>query len=196
MKGKDYFNELAEQWDSLVTHDAEKIAAILDLVKIPAGGKVLDLGTGTGIMIPYLFNRTGPEGEITAVDEAEKMIAVAKRKFNYRNVRFLVGDVLEMALPATYFDCIMCYSMFPHFKEKQTAVIKLAAYLKKGGSFVVAHSQSREAINNLHKNAGGPVKEDSLPPLDTIRSYYRSAGLEVTEEIDNDRMFVVVGRKK
>ncbi|NLM46888.1 MAG: class I SAM-dependent methyltransferase [Firmicutes bacterium] len=195
MKDKDYFNEVAEQWDSLVTHDAGKIDAILDLVQIPAGGKVLDVGTGTGVMIPHLCSRIGPEGEITAVDEAVKMIAVAKRKYTYHNVRFIVGDVLEVPLPTAYFDCIMCYSMFPHFKNKKAAVTKLAAYLKKGGSFVVAHSQSREDINNLHQNKGGPVKKDRLPPPDVFRNYFGAAGLEMSVEIDNDQMFVVIGRK-
>ncbi|HHX73535.1 MAG TPA: class I SAM-dependent methyltransferase [Firmicutes bacterium] len=196
MRNRDYFNAMAEQWDSMVAHDAEKITAILALVKIPAGSRILDVGTGTGVMIPYLCGCAGPESEITAVDEAEKMIAVAKKKYSCcPNVRFIAGDVLKIPLPAAYFDCIMCYSMFPHFKDKQAAVKKLSTYLKKGGSFVIAHSQSREAINNLHQKAGRQVKDDRLPPLDIIRSYYHAAGLEITGQVDDDRMFVVIGRK-
>lgn len=195
MNNREFFNSMAKKWDSIVNHDERKINKILNMVQIKEGSKVLDVGTGTGVLIPFLYSYAGNTGKIIAVDEAEKMIDVAKKKYSYENVEFVAGDVLEIELPEDYFDYIMCYSMFPHFGDKKTAVEKLARYLKKTGKFVICHSQSREAINNLHKEVSEVVKNDRLPPVSVIRDYYKVAGIEVIAEIDNENMFVVIGRK-
>ena len=157
---------------------------------------MLDVGTGTGVMVPFLHSYTGDAGKIVAVDEAEKMIDVAKRKFSMENVEFVAGDVLKIKLPENYFDCIMCYSMFPHFEDKKAAVKQLARYLNRGGKFVICHSQSREAINNLHKEVSEAVKNDRLPSADEIKRYFNDVEIETTSVVDNEDMFVVIGLKK
>lgn len=195
LNNREFFNSMAETWDSTVKHDERKIRHILELVRIKAGSKVLDVGTGTGVMVSFLHSCVGDSGRIIAVDIAEKMIDMAKIKFSFENVEFIAGDVLEIELPENHFDCIMCYSMFPHFDDKKAAVEKLARYLKKGGKFVICHSQSREAINNLHKEVSEVVKNDRLPPADKIKEYYDNAAIETISVVDNEDMFVVIGRK-
>ncbi len=89
----------------------------------------------------------------------------------------------------------MCYSMFPHFEDKEAAIRILARYLKKDGRFVICHSQSREVINNLHNNEMGLVQSSVLQQAEQIARYYNQAGLETVTIIDNEDMFVVIGRK-
>ena len=131
MNNRDFFNSMADKWDSTVNHDEEKIKSILDIVGLNEGNVVLDVGTGTGIIIPFMHSCVGNRGRIIAVDIAEKMIEVARKKFTFENVEFNAADVLEMKLPENFFDCIMCYSMFPHFDDKKAAVEKLSRSLKK-----------------------------------------------------------------
>lgn len=195
MNNKEFFNSRAEKWDITVNHDEGKIRDILNMVELKEGCKVLDVGTGTGIMIPFLHSYTGDTGKIIAVDVAEKMIEIARKKFSFENVEFSVEDVLEIDFAADYFDCIMCYSMYPHFKDKRAAVKKLAKHLVKGGKFVICHSQSREAINNLHKEVSEVVKNDRLPPVDKINEYYKDAAIETISIVDNNDMYVVIGKK-
>ena len=195
MDNREFFNSMAEKWDSTVSHDEGKIRSILNMVELGEGSKVLDVGTGTGVMIPFLHFYTGNTGVIIAVDISEKMLEVARNKFCFENVEFISDDVLEMELPVDYFDCIMCYSMFPHFSDKKVAIEKLAKYLKKDGKFVICHSQSREAINNLHKEASETVKNDRLPTVEQIIEYYNNAEMETISVVDNEDMFVVIGRK-
>lgn len=195
LSNKDYFNSMAEKWDYTVKHDEGKIKNIMDIVQIKRGSRVLDVGTGTGVMIPILNSYVSNTGKIIAVDEAEKMIEIAKKKYNYKNVNFITGDVLKIKLPENYFDLINCYSMFPHFHDQKVAVKKLARYLKKDGKFVISHSQSREAINNLHKQVSDVIKNDSLPSMDKIKEYYNNAAIEMISKVDNEDMFVAVGVK-
>lgn len=195
MNNREFFNSMAEKWDNTVYHDAEKIKTIINKTGIRKEDIVLDVGTGTGVMIPFLLSGIGEEGKIIAVDIAEKMVEVAKRKYPFPNVEFITGDVFEIILPENYFDVIMCYSVFPHFQDKCRGIMSLSKYLNKKGKMVICHSQSRDAINKLHKNMDSVVAKDNLPPAETIRQYFILAGMSMIVEADNDEMFIVIGKK-
>lgn len=100
-----------------------------------------------------------------------------------------------MDLPNEYFDIIMCYSVFPHFEYNRTIAERLGKYLKPGAKIVICHSQSRDQINHMHKNNSQVVSRDYLPDTDTIKGYFSSYNFETIAEADNDRMFLVMGRK-
>ena len=193
LRNKDFFNSKAQSWDNQVKHDMAKVNYIMNLIGIHEGDHILDVGTGTGVTIPVLRPLVKDHGQITAIDEAEKMIEIAQSKFDYPNVKFVVGDVLEKAFQSHSFDSIVCYSMFPHFENKHIAITTLAKLLKKNGKLVICHSQSRDAINNLHKDLDGPVREDRLPSIDVFKKMFSEAGLNLSVEIDSEEMFVVIG---
>ena len=97
----DFFNTCAENWDSIRNTNPQTLEKLMELADIPAGANVLDVGSGTGVLIPYLHAKVGAQGKITAVDFSEKMLAKAQEKFaNLNNIEFCVGDILEMELPA------------------------------------------------------------------------------------------------
>jgi ubiquinone/menaquinone biosynthesis C-methylase UbiE len=187
------FDELAEEWDDTTTHDPAKLERIAGLLTLKAGQHVLDAGCGTGVMIPHLRRRLGGSGTVTALDFSGRMIAVARGKYppeDNPDVRFVVGDV-EGLTSDREFDAIVCYSCFPHFFDKPAAVRTLAAALKEGGRLVIAHSQSRRAINDLHRGADEALRGDYLPPVREIAGMMRSAGLRVTGSVDDGEMFAV-----
>lgn len=192
---KQFFNSMAHRWDVFCHHDLEKINYILNLLNIQEGAKILDVGTGTGILIPYLIDRAGERGEITAVDFSEKMIEIAQQKNKYDNVTFICEDVLEVDLPNNYYDFTICYSVFPHFRKKKSAIRTIGTYLKDGGRFVICHSQSREKINSVHKRVSGAVADDYLPEMSAINEYFKELNFKPIIEIDNDELFVIVAKK-
>ncbi|WP_339362923.1 class I SAM-dependent methyltransferase, partial [Vallitalea maricola] len=190
-----FFNSVADSWDEMCNHDMKKVEYILDLVDIQAGSRILDVGTGTGVLIPSLYKRVTGSGKIKAVDMAEKMIEVARKKNNYDNVVFECNDILKNKDDEAYYDYIICYSMFPHFHCKEEAVEKLSRKLKRGGKLTICHSQSRDAINKLHKRVDDTVKEDNLPEMEKLEQYFSEYGLKVVEQVDNEDMFVVIGSR-
>lgn len=191
---KEFFNSIAYKWDIVCKHDTEKISFILNLLDINEGSKVIDVGTGTGVLIPYLSSCVGNDGKVIAIDFAEKMLEVAKNKCYFENVSFVCGDILKINLSKHSFDYIICYSVFPHFEDKLAAIKIISKFLKIGGKFIICHSQSRDAINNLHRNVSEVVNEDNLPDIDTIKNYFEQIGMTIIHQIDNNEMFVIIGQ--
>ncbi|MDD2336588.1 MAG: class I SAM-dependent methyltransferase [Geobacteraceae bacterium] len=195
MNRRDFFNAMADTWDTRCRHDQDRVNEILDLLPLRMGDEVLDVGAGTGVLIPFLLERIGDRGTITAIDMSEKMIRIAERKFEYKNVRFMADDVFSANLQPPRFDVILCYSVFPHFDDKKVAVAKLSRRLNPGGILAICHSEGRDDINSLHKNISPAVAHDHLPPAEEIAEYLAAAGCEIVTLLDTERLFVVAGRK-
>lgn len=189
---REFFNNKAEEWDQMVNHNPDKIRRVLSWFPDIKQPTILDVGSGTGVMIPYLKECYGQEAKITAIDFAEKMLEVSKRKHqDYSNLTFIVGDVNTYEFLPEEYDIIICYSVFPHFADKRNTLSRLQKGLATGGRLFIFHSQSRDAINNLHKDAGQEVKEDRLPKAESVAQMGIDLGYVIGRLVDNDEMYVV-----
>lgn len=188
----EFFDRYAERWDEVNHGDPGKISYIADLLALKGGESILDVGTGTGVMVPYYEERMA--GEVTAIDLSPKMVEVARRKFpeaDHPRVRFEVHDMY--AFDEGSYDRVVCYSCFPHFPDKQRAIDRLASLLKPDGKLMVAHSDSRDDIARIHSDAGDAVGHDVLPSEAEMREMFSKAGLDVYFARDDGDYFIVVG---
>lgn len=189
MDNREFFNNLAFKWDSMCKHDEKKLEEILASALVKEGSKILDVGTGTGILIKYLLS-TNPE-KIVAVDIAENMITVAKEKYKDNRVSFIVKDIMEYT--EENFDYVFLYSVYPHFKDKEAIFKHLSSLMTSRGKIIIAHSQSKEKINEVHGKSD-VVKEDKLPSGE-VTAKIMEGYFKVEKIIDNDNMYYVSGIK-
>ncbi|MBC2397535.1 class I SAM-dependent methyltransferase [Clostridium tetanomorphum] len=189
MDNRDFFNKLAFQWDNMCKHDEEKLEKILNLSEVKENSNILDVGTGTGVLIKYLL-KTSPM-KITAVDISENMIEVAKSKYKGEKVEFIIKDINRYN--DKNFDYIFLYSVYPHFKDKEATLRHLRKLLNKGGKIIIAHSDSKEKINKVHSR-NEIVKEDKLPSVE-VTARIMEKYLTIEKMIDNENMYYISGVK-
>ncbi|OFV69330.1 class I SAM-dependent methyltransferase [Acetobacterium wieringae] len=188
---KEYFNSIANKWDTMCHHDSEKISAILTLANIKKDSRVLDIATGTGVLIPHLL-KTEPT-EVKAIDLSELMIAQAQKNHDDNQVRFQVANFYEF--DQTGFDFAIAYSAYPHFWDKEGFVRHLAESLNSQGRFMIAHSESKETINGRH--SGDQVRKVSASLKDAMtESNYFKAAFDIDILVDTDEMYIISGKKK
>lgn len=195
-KQKDFFNEKAEIWDEITVHNLEKVQYIAELLGIHSGDRILDIGTGTGVMIPF-YEKYLLDGSVVAVDYSEKMIEIARSKYPEKDhpmISYIVSDVYDLKYDAE-FDLVVCYSCFPHFVDRPLAIKILSRALRKGGRLAVAHSDSAENINKVHMNGGVEIKNDFLPSMELLKRMMKESGLTATFERDDESYFICLARK-
>lgn len=188
MDDREFFNSVAHKWDEMCNHNEDKIRQILNLSEIREKSSILDVGTGTGVLIKFLLEYD-PE-KITAIDLSENMIEMAKKKYTDERIEFICGDVLEHQ---RQYDYIFLYSVYPHFTDKERLLKHLYSILKPGGRVIVAHSQSKEQINAIHRTHKAVEDHKLLPASVTAELFSKYLKIEIV--IDNDEMYMVSGIK-
>lgn len=191
-----YFDQLASKWDSEVTlKSMECLGNIVNELNIHSGSRVLDIGSGTGILLPLLVKAVGDEGRIVALDFSAKMLYQAKAKGFLPPVAFVQADVAALPLPNQFADLALCYSAFPHFGDKPKALKEIARVIKVNGRLVICHTASRNTINQLHKSIGGIVNTDLLPDESQLRELIKHAGFTITCLEDAPDRYLVIAKK-
>lgn len=187
-----FFDRLAETWDHIAHHPRERVERVLGTLGTLQGKMVVDVGTGTGVLIPYLASRVGPEGSILALDLSPRMIEAARAKYCADNLSFEVADFLDWqaARPA---DVIIAYSCFPHFDEPGAFWDSAARNLVDGGLALVAHIEGRIRINAMH-GTRAPGVSRPLPPARELAAMAERRGFETLSLADEEDAYLVLAR--
>jgi ubiquinone/menaquinone biosynthesis C-methylase UbiE len=194
---KSFFDDVAPDWDGLLARDmrADKLNHMVDRFAIPEGDAILDVGTGTGVLLPFLGKAIGPTGTLVAIDFSFKMLTAAASHGFDPQPAFLNAGVAAIPFKQGSFDKVTCFSAFPHFPDKAKALSEMVRVLKKGGALFIAHLHSIEEINQLHHAVGGPVMRDRLPDREAMGRLMRDAGLSKIEIENEPGRFLALGRK-
>ena len=188
---KEYFDSVANKWDTMCHHNSQKISAILTLANIEKNSRILDIATGTGVLIPHLLK--AEQSEVIAIDLSELMIAQAQKNHTDHRIQFEVANFYEFN--QTGFDFAIAYSAYPHFLDKEAFVRHLAESLNHQGRFMIAHSESKETINGRH--SGDQVRKVSASLKDaTSESKYFESVFEIDILVDTDEIYIISGKKR
>jgi len=192
---RDYFNEKAEIWDNYASEkNHEKLEQMASRIILKPGAAVLDVGTGTGVFLPYLIGKVGINGQVIAIDIAEKMLLQARNKDFNAKISFLCANVEYIPLKAETCDAVVCYSSFPHFQDKLKALIETRRVLKKNGSIFICHTSSRNEINLIHMNVP-LLHHDRLPNSTDMTQLLKTAGFNEIQVDDDEESYFARGDK-
>jgi len=135
----DRWSRFYDAFDLGGVNDQKKLAA--DILCLKAESKVLDIGTGTGAIIPYLASKLGSGGMATGIDFSEPMVARAKARIRKQGLsemaEAVVGDATRLQYPEAYFDAALATFAFTSFPEPEKAMAEVYRVLKPGARLSV-----------------------------------------------------------
>jgi ubiquinone/menaquinone biosynthesis C-methylase UbiE len=190
-----FFNQMAATWDETVAEkDVTRLERMSQRLEIKPGSTVLDVGTGTGVFLPFILKRVGGQGRLVALDLAEEMLRRARAKGFSRNIEYLQADIASPPLSDEAFDAVVCYSSFPHFQNKPKALKEANRLLKKGGKLFICHTSGRSEINDIHRQIP-LLANDILPGEDEMATMLSAAGFADIEIRDGNDNYLASARK-
>ena len=197
MSKRRYFDKLATGWDKIYHQDSLlSIKELIERFEIKKGSMVLDVGSGTGILLPYLLKKVGGKGEVLALDLSLTMIKKARSKDENKKVNFINADAEAIPFKKDLFDYVICFACFPHIFDKRKALIEMSRVLKKGGRLCVAHLLSSEEVKIHHRQFAGEVSKDTLPQEKTMQRWMIKADLKEIRIIDKPSLYLAAGVKR
>ena len=132
----DYFDQYTERFTS---HMPEPLLA---MAGVPNNGRVLDVGTGTGIIALNVAARLGPQGKVVGIDLSDGMLATAIKKAEQKGLQsrteFLKMDAENLTFEDNSFDAALSLYALRHFPNPDKSVNEIFRVLKPGASIVVA----------------------------------------------------------
>lgn len=120
---------------------AEKMVS---LSEARPGERVLDVGTGTGVVANHAASIVGPEGRVVGVDLSEEMLCAARSeagKLGLGNVEFRKMDAEHLDVPDGSFDHVYSLCAILHFPDASRALAEMNRILRPGGRLVVSLGQ-------------------------------------------------------
>ncbi len=116
------------------------IVAVADFLKkglLPKSAKIVDVGCGTGFFMDRIYKEVNNNVELSGIDISSEAIAIGKKKYPYLAKQLFNGDGCETGFNRNYFDLLICYGSYEHFKSPYLGLKEAARILKKGGYIMI-----------------------------------------------------------
>lgn len=194
---RDYFESRAPTWNNMMPDHLDE--ALRRMVAPFAGAfgaahALLEIGTGTGALIPHLVS-CAPDTRLVSVDLAHTMLMQAWQRCP--DTRLLEADAHHLPFASgknSVFDVVVCHNSFPHFADKPRALREIRRVMRPGGQLFILHNNPRERVNTIHSQAGGPIKNDLLPPGEDLRQLLLLAGYKNVWVVDTEEHYLARAR--
>jgi S-adenosylmethionine-diacylgycerolhomoserine-N-methlytransferase len=126
--------------------------AAFELLNLPAGSHVLDLGCGTGLNFAGLQRMIGPTGSITGVDASPQMLEQARRRADaacWDNVTLIAADATALASAdlgkRAPFDAALSTYALSLMTPWQAALDSMISHTREGGVVSVVDMRDDQA---------------------------------------------------
>lgn len=133
------------------------------------GGKVLDLGCGTGYGSAIL----GQMAKVTGLDQNQEAIEFAQKKYG-SDAKFMVGDITHLQTPGHEFNLVCCFEVIEHLKNPEKMLREVKRVLKPDGYFLL--STPNQDVLSIKGELTSPyhVKEYDLKEIEELLGQFFS----------------------
>ncbi len=189
-----FFDGHAPTWDRTgpdPTATRRRLTELEGGLGLRPGHDLLEVGCGTGQITGWLSERVRP-GQVLGVDFSPAMLDQAQARGVAAEFRRF--DICSEGSLGRRFDVVLCFHAFPHFRDPVKALVQIAGHLQPDGQLLVLHLAGSTRLNEFHRQVGGPVGGDRLPPAEEWPALLEPAGLTVALAEDRDDLFLLRAR--
>ena len=112
--------------------------ATLKVLDLRAGERVLDIGSGPGLLAYDMAATVGPQGRLCGIDTSEPMLAMAgKRCAGQPWAEFRQADATQLPYPDAGFDAAVSTQVYEYVPDIPAALTELYRVLRPGGRAVI-----------------------------------------------------------
>jgi SAM-dependent methyltransferase len=113
----------------------------LSTLPISASSRILDVGTGTGVVLRTIARRGDFRGQATGIDQCPTFVETAnnfaKAEELTGRLDFRVGDAHRLDFPSGTFDIVIAHTLISHVTAPLAVLGEMARVVKPGGIVVV-----------------------------------------------------------
>lgn len=135
------------------------IDGVAEYVKLPAGGRCLDVGCGSGALAIAVAKRN-PQATVTGIDRWGAEYASFSKKLCEDNARsegvaertdFAQGDALKLDFQDGTFDAVTSNYVYHNIpsRDRQAILMETLRVLKKGGTFAIHDLFSQQKYGDM-----------------------------------------------
>ncbi|HEY6838352.1 MAG TPA: metalloregulator ArsR/SmtB family transcription factor [Geobacteraceae bacterium] len=138
-RSQEFFDRHARQWDEL----ARTLLPVPDyrerlLALVPEGGTVVEIGVGTGGLLPALAGRAA---HVLGVDHSPAMLEETRRRLALAGIAGIdlrLGEMAHLPLPDNGADCAVLNMALHHAADPAAVLAEIRRILSPGGVVVLA----------------------------------------------------------
>ena len=113
----------------------EQRQATREILALQPGERVLDVGSGPGMLAAEMAAEVAPDGRVVGVDPSESMLALARGRTDA--AEFVAGDALELPVPDASFDVVVSTQVLEYVEDVAGALAEARRVLRPGGRLLV-----------------------------------------------------------
>jgi ubiquinone/menaquinone biosynthesis C-methylase UbiE len=146
---------------------------VMQALAVRTGERIVDVGSGPGLMAVELADAVGERGKVCGVDNSENMITLSSaRGANRPWLEFRMADATALPYPDQSFDAAVCVQVLEFVKDVGAALSELCRVLRPGGRAVIVdtdwdsivwHASDAGLMNRILRAWDEHVHDPHLP---------------------------------
>jgi ubiquinone/menaquinone biosynthesis C-methylase UbiE len=193
-----FFDHQAISWDEEESPEKIKILShIFNELNFLATGKILDIGSGTGILVPIIKSDKAPDNYLVELDISREMLRVSRNKWEQARHKLvhLNSDAQTLPFKDKSFTKIICFAVLPHLSNKMIAFKECYRVLEDKGQMLILHLMSSELLNRFHKDVGGAVENDHLESAEYLADQVGRIGFRILKSEEKEDLHLVLAER-
>jgi len=145
-----YYNRTANLYKLRYTEEQNlKIKAAVENLEFPKQGSILDLGCGTGLLLPRIQEMAK---NIVGLDISKDMLGEVKHSMKRSvNVHLVLGDADNTPFRNNYFDAVFAITLLQNMPNPQHTLKEVKRVTKPNASMIVTALKKRFTENSFLK---------------------------------------------